>query len=108
MYSVEMLTSSSEERGMVAAGPDVLVPSLAVGTVSCCCCMSCWRCGCCLLLLEGRVVTPDPTPTPSSREECEEARDMGSVAGGSFSAAMDASRLSIRLHVRTKTRSVRA
>lgn len=36
-------------------------------------------------------------PITLSKEECEEVRDMGRVAGGSLSEAMEASRLSTRL-----------
>lgn len=36
-------------------------------------------------------------PITPSREECEEVRDMGKVAGGSLSEEMEASRPSIRL-----------
>lgn len=36
-------------------------------------------------------------PITPSREDCEEAREMGRVAGGSLSEEIEASRFSIRL-----------
>lgn len=46
---------------------------------------------------DADVTDVDVATTPS-REEWEEAREMGRVAGGSLSEANEASRLSTRLH----------
>ena len=40
----------------------------------------------------------DDCPRTPSREESEEAREMGSVAAGSLSEEMDTSKFSMRLH----------
>ena len=87
----------------MAAPPEALIFSLAVGTDSC---MSRGGLGRYGLLEGGGALLLGGTVPPSSREECEEVRDMGSVAGDSLSAAKDASKLSMRLKSKAVTISL--
>ena len=59
--------------------------------------VSCAECRCREVMVRGGMGGVDDVPITPSREEWEEAREMGRVAGGSRSDAMDASSCSTRL-----------